>query len=143
MSNFKKRVLELVVEEINEKPDLQIKYENLSKVEQLWYLRLQSIIKEAKLSKNLQISDEPKGVEGLNQNQLERIVRNKAFKSDYNHLISATSLATQSDKAWDFEMIDHLKKTLLSLRSVQLGIIQNIKANLIVCYQLFYKYSLF
>lgn len=143
MSNFKKRVLELVVEEINEKPDLQIQYENLSKVEQLWYLRLQSIIKEAKLSKNLQISDEPKGVEGLNQNQLERIVRNKAFKSDYNHLISATSLATQSDKAWDFEMIDHLKKTLLSLRSVQLGIIQNIKANLIVCYQLFYKYSLF
>lgn len=71
----------------------------------------------------MQISDEPKGVEGLNQNQLERIVRNKAFKSDYNHLISATSLATQSDKAWDFEMIDHLKKTLLSLRSVQLGII--------------------
>ena len=49
-------------------------------------------------------------VEGLNDKQLGRIVRNPAFMADYNHMVSSTSPAGQDAKAWEFEMINRLKK---------------------------------
>ena len=49
-------------------------------------------------------------VEGLNDKQLGRIVRNPAFVADYNHLVTPTSLAGQSHKEWEFDMLKRLKK---------------------------------
>lgn len=49
-------------------------------------------------------------VEGLNDKQLGRIVRNPAFVADYNHLVTPTSLAGQSQKEWEFDMLKRLKK---------------------------------
>lgn len=49
-------------------------------------------------------------IEGLNDKQLGRIVRNPAFMAEYNHLVSPTSPAGQSQQGWDFEMINRLKK---------------------------------
>ena len=49
-------------------------------------------------------------VEGLNDNQLGRIARNPSFVADYNHLVSSTSPAGQDTRAWEFEMINRLKK---------------------------------
>lgn len=49
-------------------------------------------------------------VEGLNDNQLGRIARNPSFVADYNHMVSSTSPAGQDPKAWEFEMINRLKK---------------------------------
>ena len=49
-------------------------------------------------------------IEGLSDKQLGRIVRNQQFMADYNHLVSSTSPAGQDPKAWEFEMINRLKK---------------------------------
>ena len=49
-------------------------------------------------------------VEGLSDKQLGRIARNKQFMADYNHLVSSTSQAGQDTNAWEFEMINRLKK---------------------------------
>ncbi len=49
-------------------------------------------------------------VEGLNDKQLRRIARNPSFIADYNHLVSSNSPAGQDPNAWEFEMINSLKK---------------------------------
>jgi hypothetical protein len=49
-------------------------------------------------------------VEGLNDKQLGRIVRNPAFITDYNHLVTPTSPAGQTAQGWEFEMVNRLKK---------------------------------
>ena len=49
-------------------------------------------------------------VDGLSDKQLGRIVRNPAFMAEYNHLVSPTSSAGQSQHRWDFEMVNRLKK---------------------------------
>ncbi len=49
-------------------------------------------------------------VEGLNDKQLGRIARNPSFVADYNHLVSSTSPAGQDPNAWEFEMVNRLKK---------------------------------
>ena len=49
-------------------------------------------------------------IEGLNDKQLGRIVRNPIFIADYNDLVSSTSPAGQDMKIWEFEMINRLKK---------------------------------
>ena len=48
-------------------------------------------------------------IDGLNNKQLGRIVRNPTFMAEYNHLVSPTSPAGQSQQAWDFEMLKQLK----------------------------------
>ena len=47
---------------------------------------------------------------GLNDKQLGRIARNPQFITDYNHMVSPTSAAGQSDSGWEFEMTNRLKK---------------------------------
>lgn len=49
-------------------------------------------------------------IDGLNDKQLGRIVRNPTFMAEYNHLVSPTSPAGQSQKGWKFEMLNQLKK---------------------------------
>lgn len=49
-------------------------------------------------------------VEGLNDKQLGRIARNPQFITDYNHMVTPTSLAGQTQQGWEFEMINRLKK---------------------------------
>ena len=39
-----------------------------------------------------------------------RIARHPAFMAEYNHLVSPTSPAGQSQQGWEFEMINRLKK---------------------------------
>lgn len=49
-------------------------------------------------------------IDGLKDKQLGRIVHNPASMAEYNHLVSPTSPAGQSQQEWEFEMIDRLKK---------------------------------
>ena len=49
-------------------------------------------------------------VDGLNDKQLGRIARNPKFMAEYNHLVTPTSQAGQSQQGWEFEMINRLKK---------------------------------
>ncbi|MEU3071776.1 replication initiation protein RepM [Streptomyces sp. NPDC006906] len=113
MSDFKRRVLDSAVKEINEKTDLQISYVQEKKKSKIIGFKFK--VSEKESSKNTSKARECNTVdmftvEGLSDKQLGRITRNKQFIADYNHLVSSTSPAGQDTKAWEFEMINRLKK---------------------------------
>ena len=115
MSDFKRRVLDLAVNEINEKSDLRISYEQVKKGVAIVGFRFKVITKNQSKKAQLESSRDANTadmftVEGLNDKQLGRIVRNPAFMAAYNHLVSPTSPAGQSQQGWEFEMINRLKK---------------------------------
>ncbi|WP_352339588.1 replication initiation protein RepM [Psychrobacter sp. 16-MNA-CIBAN-0192] len=115
MCDFKKRVLQVAIDEINEKSDIKISYEQVKKGRSIAGFKFKVLTKD----KPKNIEQEGKRdtdtadmftVEGLNDKQLGRIVRNPAFMAEYNHLVSPTSPAGQSQQGWEFEMINRLKK---------------------------------
>ena len=115
MSNFKKRVLNLAVEEINEKSDLNISYTQKKKGRKI--AGFSFTVHEKPKAKTDVVSKERDAstadmftIDGLNDKQLGRIARNPAFMAEYNHLVSPTSPAGQSQQGWEFEMINRLKK---------------------------------
>ncbi|MBD7948724.1 replication initiation protein RepM [Psychrobacter communis] len=115
MSNFKIRVLDLAVEEINEKSDLNIKYSQKKKGRKI--IGFTFTVHEKSKAKTDVVSKERDAstadmftVDGLNDKQLGRIARNPAFMAEYNHLVSPTSPAGQSQQGWEFEMVNRLKK---------------------------------
>ena len=115
MSDFKRRVLDLAVNEINEKSDLRISYEQVKKGVAIVGFRFKVITKNQSKKAQLESSRDANTadmftVEGLNDKQLGRIVRNPAFMAAYNHLVSPTSPAGQSQQGWEFEMVNRLKK---------------------------------
>lgn len=115
MSNFKIRVLDLAVEEINEKSDLNIKYTQKKKGRKI--IGFTFTVHEKPKAKTDVVSKERDAstadmftVDGLNDKQLGRIARNPTFMAEYNHLVSPTSPAGQSQQGWEFEMVNRLKK---------------------------------
>ena len=115
MSNFKKRVLNLAVEEINEKSDLNVSYTQKKEGRKIagfsFTVHEKPKAKKDVVNKERDVSTgDMFTVEGLSDKQLGRIARNKQFIADYNHLVSSTSPAGQDPNAWEFEMINRLKK---------------------------------
>ena len=115
MNDFKKRVLDLAKDEINEKSDLKVKYENVKQGRTIIGFKFTVHEKpKAKTDKSDKLRDVDTAdmftIEGLNDKQLGRIVRNPAFMAEYNHLVTPTSPAGQSQQGWEFEMINRLKK---------------------------------
>ena len=115
MSNFKIRVLDLAVEEINEKSDLNINYSQKKKGRKIigftFTVHEKPKAKADVVNKERDVSTgDMFTIDGLNDKQLGRIARNPAFMAEYNHLVSPTSLAGQSQQGWEFEMINRLKK---------------------------------
>ena len=114
INNLKARALEPAIDEINEKTDINITYENIKRGRTVTGLKF-TVKPKAKPKKVLEEKRDPHTadmftVEGLNDKQLGRIVRNPAFIAEYNHLVSPTSPAGQSQHGWEFEMINRLKK---------------------------------
>ena len=115
MCDFKKRVLQVAITEINEKSDIKISYEQVKKGRSIAGFKFKVLAKDKKKkAKQESVRDGNTAdmftVEGLNDKQLGRIVRNPAFMAEYNHLVSPTSPAGQSQQGWEFEMINRLKK---------------------------------
>ena len=115
MGNFKLRVLDLAVKEINEKSDIKVSYTQVKKGRTITGFKF--VVHEklkTKTEKTSKLRDVDTAdmftVEGLNDKQLGRIVRNPAFMAEYNHLVSPTSPAGQSQQGWEFEMVNRLKK---------------------------------
>ena len=116
MSNFKKRVLDLAVKEINETSDLTVSYEQEKRGKRIVGFKFKVLsknkpkdIKKKENARDIDTAD-MFTVGDLNDNQLGRIARNPQFITDYNHMVSPTSAAGQSDSGWEFEMINRLKK---------------------------------
>ena len=117
MNDFKKRVLDLATDEINKKSDLKVKYENVKKGRKIVGFTFTVHEKpqaKAKTNEDSKLRDidttDMFTVDGLNDKQLGRIARNPTFMAEYNHLVSPTSPAGQSQQGWEFEMINRLKK---------------------------------
>ena len=115
MSNFKIRVLDLAVEEINEKSDLNINYSQKKKGRKIigftFTVHEKPKAKADVVNKERDVSTgDMFTIDGLNDKQLGRIARNPAFIAEYNHLVSPTSPAGQSQQAWEFEMVNRLRK---------------------------------
>ena len=116
INNLKARALEPAIDEINEKTDINITYENVKRGRTVTGLKF-TVKPKAKPQKTLEEKRDPHTadmfiIDGLNDKQLGRIVRNPAFIAEYNHLVSPTSPAGQSQQGWEFEMINRIKKNL-------------------------------
>lgn len=114
INNLKARALEPSIEEINKKTDINITYKNIKRGRVITGLEF-TIKANSKAKKSLETKLDPHTVdmftiEGLNDKQLGRIVRNPVFMAEYNHLVSPTSSAGQSAQGWEFEMVNRLKK---------------------------------
>jgi len=115
MGNFKLRVLDLAVKEINEKSDITVSYSQVKKGRTITGFKFKVLAKDKPKKARLEDTRDVNTadmftVEGLNDKQLGRIARNPSFIADYNDLVSSTSLAGQDIKTWEFEMINRLKK---------------------------------
>ena len=101
--------------EISEKSDLTVSYEQVKKGVAITGFKFKVLTKaQPKHAKQEAVRDVNTAdvftVEGLNDKQLGRIVRNPDFMAEYNHLVTPTSPAGQSQQGWEFEMINRLKK---------------------------------
>lgn len=110
---FKRRVLDLAITQINEHTDITVEYEQHKQGRIIIGFTFKFKVKKTKEKISAKVEAdriEMSTIEGLNDKQLGRIARNPRFVADYNHLVSATSPAGQDPKAWEFEMINRLKK---------------------------------
>ena len=110
---FKRRVLDLAITQINQHTDITAEYEQHKQGRAITGFTFKFKVKKDKVKIIAKIETDKSDmftVEGLNDKQLGRITRNKQFIADYNHLVSSTSPAGQDPKAWEFEMINRLKK---------------------------------
>ena len=113
MCNFKTRVLDLAISQINEFTDVTAGYDQHKTGRAVTGFTFKFKMKKnkEKTAANIKIDNgDMSTIEGLNDKQLGRIARNPGFIADYNHLVSSTSPAGQDPKAWEFEMINRLKK---------------------------------
>ena len=116
MCDFKSGVLNKAIKEINKHTDIKVSYEQEKDGKNIIGFKFKVLSKnKPKDSKPQSTSRDVKTadmftIEGLNDKQLGRIVRNPTFMAEYNHLVSPTSPAGQSQQGWDFEMVNRLKR---------------------------------
>ncbi|MGP5135301.1 replication initiation protein RepM, partial [Psychrobacter cibarius] len=110
---FKRRVLDLAITQINKHTDITAEYEQHKQGRVITGFTFKFKVKKNKdkTAAHIEVDNSDMfTVEGLSDKQLGRITRNKQFIADYNHLVSSTSPAGQDPNAWEFEMINRLKK---------------------------------
>lgn len=113
--DLKVRVIDTAVNEINDKSPYKVTYKMLKTGRKFTHIELKFKKKKTKDKAFEGIPRDPNSgdmftVDGLSDKQLGRIARNSQFIADYNHLVSSTSPAGQNSQAWEFEMINRLKK---------------------------------
>lgn len=116
MSDFKRRVLDLAVNEINEKSDLKVSYEQEKQGSVIIGFKFK-VIENKKASTNKKIVEQRDAdtadmftIEGLNDRQLGRIARSPQFCKDYGDLIPATSPINKDMNLWADEFIRRIKE---------------------------------
>ncbi len=113
MCNFKARVLDLAISQINDFTDVTATYEQHKAGRAVTGFTFKFKMKKnkEKTTANIETGNSDRStIKGLNDKQLGRIARNPSFVADYNHLVSSTSPAGQNATEWEFEMINRLKK---------------------------------
>lgn len=111
MNNFKARVLDHAINQINEHTDIQAEYDQHKDGRTIAGFTFKFNVKKNKEKNATKVANNGSlTTQGLNDKQLGRIARNPTFIADYNHLVSSTSPAGQDPKVWELEMVNRLKK---------------------------------
>lgn len=112
MDNFKNRVLDVGIQQINEHSDITVKYEQVKTGRQITGFKF-SFRQKEKQSKAKELNRDNSTIDFLTDNltdkQLERIARNKLFIADYNHMISPQSNANNDMNEWVKVMVEKMK----------------------------------
>lgn len=113
MVNFKTKVLDFAVSQINEHTDITAKYEQVKQGRTITGFTFTFKQKPSKATAQQIKRDDTTGdlfsIDGLSDAQLARIARNKQFMADYNHLISPQSNANNDINEWVKVMVARLK----------------------------------
>ena len=119
MHDFKKRVLDLALEQINEHTDIKVSYvqEKTGRRVTGFNFKFKEKTKDKTIAKNRDpntidwINNQADNeVNALNPKQLARAVNSKKFISDYAHLVMPQNPANSSSSAWITHMATWLKK---------------------------------
>ena len=113
MDNFKNRVLDVGIQQINEHSDITVKYDQVKTGRHITGFIFTFKQKASKATAQQIKRDDTTGdlfsIGGLSDAQLARIARNKQFIADYNHLISANSTANKNENEWVRVMVEKMK----------------------------------
>ena len=126
MSDFKRRVLDLAVNEINEKSDLKVSYEQEKQGAVIVGFKFKVNKKAQKAANTKSIERDADTadmftIDGLTDKQLGRITRSPKFIKDYSDRISASSDINRDMNLWSTHFIQELKKdaTKFSKRAIK------------------------
>ena len=112
MNNFKARVLDVGIQQINEHSDISVNYEQVKTGRQIAGFKF-SFKQKAKATTAHQNERDGTTIDFLTDNltdkQLERIARSKQFIADYNHMISPQSNANNDMNEWVKVMVTKMK----------------------------------
>lgn len=112
MNNFKAKVLDLAITQINQHTDITAKYVQVKTGRQITGFKF-SFRQKEKQSKAKELNRDNSTIDFLTDNltdkQLERIARNKLFIADYNHMISPQSNANNEMNEWVKVMVAKMK----------------------------------
>ncbi|ENV5642558.1 replication initiation protein [Neisseria gonorrhoeae] len=118
MVNFKTKVLDFAINQINEHTDIKASYEQHKEGRSITGFTFTFKPKQKPKAKADEVSRDDKTGDlfnhGLTDAQLNKIAWTKQFELDYNHLISQTDAVNQDKKAWVNKMIElmHTKPQL-------------------------------
>ena len=126
MTDFKKRVLDLAVNEINEKTDIKVSYsqeKNGTKIVGFKFKvnkKAQKTVDTKNIERDANTAD-MFTIDGLTDKQLGRITRSPKFIKDYSDRISASSDINRDMNLWSTHFIQELKKdaTKFSKRQIR------------------------
>lgn len=126
MTDFKKRVLDLAINEINEKTDIKVSYSQEKNGTKIVGFKFK-VNKKAQKTANTKTLERDADtadmftIEGLTDKQLGRITRSPQFIKDYSDRISASSDINRDMNLWSTHFIQELKKdaTRFSKRQIR------------------------
>lgn len=115
MTDFKKRVLDLAVNEINEKTDIKVSYTQEKNGTKIIGFKFKVNKKAQKIANTKSIERDADTadmftIDGLTDKQLGRITRSPKFIKDYSDRISASSDINRDMNLWSTHFIQELKK---------------------------------
>lgn len=114
MCDFKSRVVDMALKQINEHTDIKATYEQHKQGRLIVGFTFTFKEKPKPKAKADEVSrDEATGdlfsIGGLSDAQLSKIAWHKQFERDYNHLISSNNAVNQDKKEWVKEMVKMMK----------------------------------
>lgn len=114
MSNFKDKVLDVAIDQINEHTDIKASYDQHKEGRSITGFTFTFKEKPKPKAKGGEVNRDDKtgdlfSIGGLSDAQLARITRNEQFKKDYGDMVSPNSLANTDAQEWTKEMVKRLK----------------------------------